>query len=76
MKPWGHRAWPKVWVALIALDTAVEVWALRNSKREATLSHALRTTFRTDTHPGRLAFAGAWVALSAWLMPHILNPKD
>lgn len=73
---YGRRAWPKVWFLLIALDTAIEVWALRNSRREATLSYATRQAFRTHTKLGRLAFAACWVALTAWFLPHVVDPKD
>lgn len=70
-----ERRWPKIWLVLLAVDTAVETWALRRSRHEATLSHALRTNFRTDTRSGRIVFAAAWVALTAWLLPHIMNDR-
>lgn len=76
MPRYGHRHWPKVWITLIALDTAVEVWALRHSRREATLSHFLRGTFRTDTAAGRVILCTGWVVLTAKLLPHLCNqPK-
>lgn len=64
------------WAALIALGAVLEGAALRHHHREHTLTHALRSVFRTESTTGQRAFAGGWVALSCWLIPHVLNGPD
>lgn len=53
--------------------TALEVWALRNKRHDATLSYLTRHTFRTDTPVGQVAFVLSWTALSVWFPNHILT---
>lgn len=68
-----------VWSALIGAGVAYEAWALRHD-HNATLSACTRSTFRTDTRAGQVAFTAAWVALTTWFVPHIarrpVTPKD
>jgi hypothetical protein len=52
------------------------VWELRcvfNGKEGDTLSERLRVWFRTSTRPGKAVFVLAWLGLTAWLVPHIVN---
>lgn len=65
--------WTGVAVGVAALDVACD----RNDIPGDTLSETVRWLFRVD-HPdprvawaGRVAFAGAWAALTGWVVPHI-----
>lgn len=60
------------WVGLAAVGTAYEVHALRTERGDRTLSHFTRAVFRTDTKPGRMAFAVA----VAWFTHHILTGRN
>lgn len=41
---------------------------------QSTLSAQTRRAFRTHTPAGRAAFVAAWLGLTAWFVPHILDP--
>ena len=62
--------WRWYWAAVLATIAAVETHGIAHGGH-ATLSHTTRTTFHTHHPAGRAAFALAWAALSAWLLPHI-----
>lgn len=61
-----------IWAAgigpLIILDAVLD-------KRHdgSTLSEATRYIYRVETPLGRCAFVASWIALSSWLVPHILK---
>lgn len=61
------------WAALVVAGAVLEAEALHRHRASHTLSHTARVLFRTDTVGGRAAFAGAWMALSAWLIPHVVR---
>lgn len=61
----------RLWFSLLIAGTALEAWALRGKRRDATLSHLTRRTFATHTVPGRVAFVGAWT----WFLLHILKEQ-
>lgn len=67
---------PWAWVGLWLVGLGVESWALKNKRRELTLSHATRRVMRTDTIAGRVAFIGGWCLLTKWFVPHIVNHKE
>lgn len=68
-----ERSWTKAWALVIAGATVAEFRALRAKRNECTLSYATRIVFRTDTRSGRLGFSLAWLAFSAWWVPHVLR---
>lgn len=62
-----------IWAAgigpLVVLDAVLD-----RRQDGSTLSEATRYIYRTETsHFGRCAFVASWVALSGWLVPHILK---
>lgn len=71
--PRHSLAW---WAGLVALGAGLETAALRHHHREHTASHFIRSVFAMDRTAGKRAFVAAWVALSAWLVPHLLNGGD
>jgi hypothetical protein len=63
-----------VWGGTVAAVAAMDVYA--NRRRDgSTLSMFVRRAFRTETQPGRVAFVGAWAALSGWFVPHICRQR-
>lgn len=62
-------AWGSAISGMVAIDYYVS-----KHYQDATLSSAARKTFRVDTTKGRVFFIGGWVVLSAWLIPHIIQP--
>jgi hypothetical protein len=60
------------WVSVFAALGVVDLW-LDTKHNGSTLSEVGRHLFRTDTRAGRIAFVASWLALSAWLLPHILR---
>ena len=65
-----------VWLTIAAALIALDIWAARNNLEGDTLSECTRELFRTDTPTGRAALVGAWAALTAWLIPHLLRTKE
>lgn len=55
------------------IGLSVESWALKNKRRDQTLSHATRRVFRTDTDSGKVIWITAWAILTHLLVPHIYN---
>lgn len=67
---WGAAAW----ALILATAGVLEAWGIRNAGREATLSEAVRRVFRVRTsRSGRILFAAAWAAFSAWFVRHITD---
>lgn len=67
---WGAAAW----VLILATAGVLEAWGVRHPGREATLSEAVRRGFRVRTsRSGRIVFAAAWGAFSAWFLRHITD---
>lgn len=64
------------WGLLVLIGLTIETWALRHKRQRNTLSYAIRATFRTKTHAGRIAFVLGWFALTAWLVPHIITTEE
>lgn len=58
---------------MILGSTVAEFRALHYKRSECTLSHATRIVFHTDTRSGKLGFCTAWLALSAWYVPHVIR---
>lgn len=67
-----------IWLGIAAALTVLDIWAARNQLQGDSLSECTRELFRTDTPAGRAALVGAWAALTAWLIPHLLrtNTKE
>lgn len=68
------RPW-LVWAALLVMGAVFEHRALRRPEANSTLSAVVRSTFRTETRMGRLAFMFSWFGLTAWFVPHIIRQK-
>lgn len=64
------NGWRWFWAVVLTVVAAVETHGIAHAQ-PTTLSHATRATFHTEHPLGRAAFAVAWAALSAWLLPHI-----
>lgn len=62
-----------VWGGLILAGAAVETYALRTARQEATFSAATRRWFRVHTKAGAICFAVAWTGFGIWYLDHILN---
>ena len=65
----------KYWFGAIGALAVIDIYAA-HVKHDGTLSQAGRWLFRTHTRRGKVAWCVGWVALSAWLMPHIANVPD
>lgn len=65
-----------LWLGLVIAGAVFESWAIRGKRREATLSHMMRKTCHTETTTGKRIFVLAWCALTAWLIPHVLEEQD
>ena len=64
------------WIGAISALGLLDWWCA-NVKHEGTLSQAGREIFRTDTAVGKGIWVTCWLALSAWMIPHIWNwPKQ
>lgn len=62
------------WAALLGAGLAAEYHGLRTPGHNGcTLSACTRATLHTHHPIGRAAFTGGWLALTAWLVPHILK---
>jgi hypothetical protein len=61
------------WIGIIGLSLLLEAEGLRRQKREHTLSHATRTTFRTNSKPGKTIFIFGWTMLYWWFLKHVLK---
>lgn len=64
------------WIIVAIAGSALEADALRNSRRDATLSYAVREIFQTRTPLGKATFVIAWVAFSAWWIQHIVGGEN
>jgi hypothetical protein len=64
----NRRRW--IWGGLAGVGLVAELVSLRRHDG-ATLSETARAVFATHTPAGRLAFVGAWAALTVFLVPHI-----
>lgn len=62
-----------IWGGLLAAGAAYEVYTLLSRRPGDTLSETTRRTLRTRTRVGRIAFAVAWLAFSAWFLCHVLK---
>ena len=62
-----------LWLAWIVAFAVVEGFALRNDRKDDTLSEHLRLWFRTDTRPGRTVFLCVFGAFVAWFGVHIIT---
>lgn len=61
------------WGALLAGGLYWEMRAVFNKKVGDTLSERLRVWFFTHTKTGKAAFTIAWLAFTAWFIPHIIS---
>ena len=59
-----------IWGGTLGALVLVDLWAAYNAIDGDSLSEVVRDTFRTDTNAGRAVLIGAWVGLSAWVIPH------
>lgn len=65
------------WAALLGAGLAAELHGLKTpGHNDCTLSACTRAALRTNHPAGRIAFAAGWIALSWWLVPHILTSSD
>lgn len=72
-----------VWMSLLAFNTAVELYAVRQERKQdpdlvipfPSLSRLIRRIGRADTKVGRVAIASSWVVFTAWFLPHLFK-KD
>lgn len=63
-----------VWGALLGAGLAYELYGVFvRPNKGLTLSERLRAWLRTNTKPGKAIFVIAWLALTAWFIPHIIN---
>lgn len=62
-----------IWGSVLLLAAAVEVWALRRSEPEDTLSERVRAWFRVKTAVGRVVFGVLWAGFAVWFGVHILS---
>ena len=69
-----RRPGPVAWGALATL--AVELVALGRRRPDLTLCPDIRSAFATHTPAGKVAFSCAWLAFSAWFVPHILSGPE
>jgi hypothetical protein len=61
------------WGAILGTAFAYEMYGVFNKADGDTLSERVRVWFRTNTRPGKAAFVIAWLGLTAWFIPHIVN---
>lgn len=62
-----------LWATVLGTAAVLDI-ACDRRKDGSTLSNVTRQTFHTDTNVGRVAFVGAWLGLTTWFVPHILDP--
>lgn len=60
-----------VWGGTLGGLAAFDYWCAKNRVEGDSLSECTRAALRTHTRAGQVVFVVAWVALSAWLIPHI-----
>lgn len=65
--------WTVLWVAWILAFFAVEIPAIRNARRNDTLSEHFQAWFHVRTTWGKWTWIIAWGVFSAWFVPHILG---
>lgn len=65
-----HTIWAAGIGTLVVLDVALD-----QRHDGSTLSECTRLIYRTHTPLGRCAFVASWLALSGWLVPHILKAE-
>ena len=65
-----------VWGTIAATVIGYEVYTLRSSKLDYTLSRTTRRTFRTHHPIGKAGFAIGWGWFATWFMRHILEAED
>lgn len=63
--------WTIAWLAWAAAFGVIEYAAIRNDKRDDTLSEHFRKWFATDTKRGRTAWLIASGLFFAWFVVHI-----
>lgn len=63
------------WGLLAILGLVLEAWALRNKRKQSTLSYAIRMLFNVKSLAGRTVFTAAWIALTVWIVPHIVRKE-
>lgn len=61
-----------VWGVLLGLCGAYEAYGVYKADTGLTLSERIRAWFRVSTTTGKAVFVVAWLALTAWFIPHIL----
>lgn len=65
-----------VWGSTLGALIAYDIRCAYNDTDGDSLSEVVRAALRTDTKVGRALFVGGWLALSGWLLPHILRGTD
>ncbi|MFE6000269.1 hypothetical protein ACFQ6C_25970 [Streptomyces sp. NPDC056454] len=61
------------WGAVLGAAFVYEMYGVLNKTDGDTLSERIRVWFRTSTRGGKAAFVVAWLGLTAWFIPHIIN---
>ncbi|PPS89441.1 hypothetical protein [Streptomyces sp. MH60] len=61
------------WGVLLGAAFAYEMYGVFNKVEGDTLSERTRDWFRTKSTPGKVVFTAAWLGLTAWFIPHIIN---
>lgn len=64
------------WTVAIGGLVAYDVYCDRNDTPGDTLSECTRAVFRTHHPRGRIALTAAWLALTAWLLPHLCDTLE
>ncbi|WP_428957910.1 hypothetical protein [Streptomyces sp. cg35] len=62
-----------VWGAILGGAFAYEMYGVFNKTDGDTLSERTRDWFHTSSRPGKAVFVAAWLGLTAWFIPHIIN---
>jgi hypothetical protein len=61
------------WGAILGTAFAYEMYGVFvRPDKGLTLSERTRAWFQTKTTPGKAIFTVAWLALTAWFIPHII----
>ncbi|MET7363238.1 hypothetical protein ABZS76_33040 [Streptomyces sp. NPDC005562] len=61
------------WGLILSAAFAYEMYGVFNKVDGDTLSERVRVWFHTSARPGKAAFVLAWLGLTAWFVPHIVN---
>ncbi|MCX4799585.1 hypothetical protein OG497_37660 [Streptomyces sp. NBC_01242] len=61
------------WGAILGAAFGYEMYGVFNKADGDTLSERVRDWFHTSTRPGKAVFVLAWLGLTAWFIPHIIN---